>query len=131
MFDLVAGLGFQEDELDVMDVQHGVRDGADLHGDVVARLRDLGNMLFMGAVGGVGGQFRLVLDRFFRDDDLVVYLVEMHAVPFLLWLFVLCLSDWCVLSGLFLFRVARVACFFTFSVSVRHIGKRGPCSGRR
>lgn len=81
VFDLVAGLGFQEDEFNVVDVQHGMRDGADLDGHMVAGLGDLGNMLFVGAVGGVGGQFRLIGDSCFGDDDLAVDVVEMHAFP--------------------------------------------------
>ena len=75
---LVAAGGFQQDPFDPVDVQHGMGDGADLDGDVVAVLFDDGNVLFMGAVGGIGGQFLLEADLFIGDEDLVFGFVEVH-----------------------------------------------------
>ena len=111
VFDLVAGLGFQEDEFDVMGIQHGMEDGTDLDGDVATGLNGLENMLFVGAIGGIVSQFRLVLDRFLRDDDLVVDLVEMHAGPLFLFGFATRSS-----------RTSRM--FFVICFSVRHTGMR-------
>ncbi len=45
VFLLVAGLGFQDDPLDVMGWEHGVGDRADLDGDVIAVLWNGGTVL--------------------------------------------------------------------------------------
>ena len=45
VFFLVAGLGFQDDPFDVMGGEHGVLDGADFYGDVIAVLWNGGTVL--------------------------------------------------------------------------------------
>lgn len=80
VFLLETSLGFQDNPLDVMDVQHGVCYGADFDGDVVAVLFDHGDMLLICSVGGVGGDGCFVFDYGFGRDDLVVDFVEVHGV---------------------------------------------------
>ena len=82
VFALGAGPGFQDDPFDVVLGEHGVFDRANLNGDVVAVLFDLGDVLFLGDVGGVGFDLSGVGDGGVRGDDLVVEFVEIHCLFF-------------------------------------------------
>lgn len=75
---LVAGSGFQDDPLDVMGFQHGMGDGADFHGNVVAVLLNDRNMLLLGSVLSIGDKFDGAFLGFV-DLDGVVQLVECHS----------------------------------------------------
>ena len=63
---LIALAGLENDEGDVVGVQHGMRNGADLNPDAAAVCLDHGDMLFTGGVGGVGNE----LDQLFRLEIL-------------------------------------------------------------
>ena len=79
LFLLEAGLGFQDDPLDVVFGDHRVGYGADFDGDVVAVLLDLGDVFFLGGVGGVGNEGSFVFDLGLGGDDLVIDFVEVHG----------------------------------------------------
>lgn len=78
VFLLVAGCGFQDDPLDVVFGDHGVGDRADLYCDMVTVLFDLGDVFFLGCVGGVGSKGSFVLDGLFGENDFIVDFIEVH-----------------------------------------------------
>ena len=79
VFLLEAGLVFQDDPLDVMCGEHGVLHGADLDSDVVPVLLDLGDVLFLRGVHGVGDEFLLIGLGRCGGKDLIVLFVEVHG----------------------------------------------------
>lgn len=64
--------------MDIMGFEHGVFHGAHLDGHMVALLFDHRDMLFMGAVSGVSGEFFRFGDGGFGSQDLVCDFVEFH-----------------------------------------------------